>query len=368
MSSRCTHVGCPTQPNGPLFASGASSARRRRVTTRADASVRLRLPVPRKPVRHRGQPDGRPRTAPARPVRVLDPQRPAQPRPSSTASAASTAPGPTRGSTGTRSREPGSRSAGSSRGSTHWNRHREHCVWGASPARDVQDVGRGCTDVRRRARGAHGGSRPTCDRRRSASTHALGRLVDATVFVKHENHLPTGAFKVRGGINLVSQLERRASARAASSRRRPATTASRSPTRARLFGVEATICVPEGANPVKVAAMRDLGAEIVSHGRDFDEAREQCEQLAARTRRPLHPLRERAVADRGRCNGDARDPRGRAADRHDHRPGRRRQRRGGRVHRREDARPGDPRDRRAVGRGAGRLPLVARAARWSRTR
>ena len=34
----------------------------------------------------------------------------------------------------------------------------------------------------------------------------LSRLIDATVFVKHENHLPTGAFKVRGGVNLVSQL------------------------------------------------------------------------------------------------------------------------------------------------------------------
>ena len=50
---------------------------------------------------------------------------------------------------------------------------------------------------------------------------------------------------------------------------------------ARLFGVRATICVPEHANPIKVAAIRGLGAEIVEHGRDFDEARENCAALAA---------------------------------------------------------------------------------------
>ena len=49
----------------------------------------------------------------------------------------------------------------------------------------------------------------------------------------------------------------------------------------RLFGVRVTICVPEGANPAKVGSIRALGAEIVEHGRDFDEAREHCERLAA---------------------------------------------------------------------------------------
>jgi threonine dehydratase len=47
-----------------------------------------------------------------------------------------------------------------------------------------------------------------------------------------------------------------------------------------LFGVPAIICVPEGANPVKVDSIQGLGGEIVVHGRDFDEAREQCEELA----------------------------------------------------------------------------------------
>jgi len=50
---------------------------------------------------------------------------------------------------------------------------------------------------------------------------------------------------------------------------------------ARRFGVRAIICVPRGANPVKVASMRALGAELIEHGRDFDEAREHAERLAA---------------------------------------------------------------------------------------
>ena len=49
---------------------------------------------------------------------------------------------------------------------------------------------------------------------------------------------------------------------------------------AQLFGVKSRICVPEGANPAKVESMRNLGAEIIVHGRDFDEAREHCEALA----------------------------------------------------------------------------------------
>jgi len=107
----------------------------------------------------------------------------------------------------------------------------------------------------------------------------LSRLVGATVFVKHENHNPTGAFKVRGGINLVSALSEaeRESGVAASSTGNHGQSIAYG---ARLFGTHATIYVPTGANPVKVTAMRDLGAEVVPHGVDFDEAREQAERLA----------------------------------------------------------------------------------------
>src|SRR5690242_20828249 len=109
---------------------------------------------------------------------------------------------------------------------------------------------------------------------------ALDRLVGAEVFVKHENHNPTGAFKVRGGVNLVSRLsedERRRGVIAASTGNHGQSVAYA----ANLFGVRAVICMPEQANPVKVESMQALGAEVVFHGRDFDEAREHCEKLAA---------------------------------------------------------------------------------------
>src|SRR5215475_4558606 len=108
----------------------------------------------------------------------------------------------------------------------------------------------------------------------------LDALTGARVWVKHENHQPVGAFKVRGGVNLVSRLgadERDRGVIAASTGNHGQSVAYA----ADLFGVRAVICVPEGANPVKVESMRALGAEVVLHGRDFDEAREHCERLAA---------------------------------------------------------------------------------------
>jgi threonine dehydratase len=108
---------------------------------------------------------------------------------------------------------------------------------------------------------------------------ALSDLVGTEVFVKHENHLPIGAFKVRGGVNLVSQLsedERRSGVVTASTGNHGQSIAFA----AGRFGVRAIVCVPERANPVKLASMERLGAELVVHGRDFDEAREHCEALA----------------------------------------------------------------------------------------
>jgi threonine dehydratase len=120
----------------------------------------------------------------------------------------------------------------------------------------------------------------------------LDRLVGAEVFVKHENHLPTGAFKVRGGINLVARLAGDGCAAgvcAASTGNHGQSVAFA----ARLFDVEATIFVPRGANPVKVSAMRALGAEVVEHGVDFDEARERCADVSvARGARYVHSADE----------------------------------------------------------------------------
>jgi threonine dehydratase len=109
---------------------------------------------------------------------------------------------------------------------------------------------------------------------------ALDAMSGARVWVKHENHQPVGAFKVRGGVNLVSQLseeERRRGVIAASTGNHGQSVAYA----ADVFGVRAVICMPERANPVKVESMRALGAELVFHGRDFDEAREYCEKQAA---------------------------------------------------------------------------------------
>jgi threonine dehydratase len=124
---------------------------------------------------------------------------------------------------------------------------------------------------------------------------ALDTLTGTEVWVKHENHQPIGAFKVRGGINLISQLS-------PDDRRRGVITASTGnhgqsvAYAAEVFGVPAVVCVPEHANPVKVESMRALGAEVISHGRDFDEAREHCEKLAAeRGYRYIHSANEPAL-------------------------------------------------------------------------
>lgn len=108
---------------------------------------------------------------------------------------------------------------------------------------------------------------------------ALDGLLEARVWVKHENYQPIGAFKVRGGINLVSRLT-------AIERERGVITASTGnhgqsiAYAARLFGVRTVVVAPEGANPVKVEAIQSHGAKVVFHGHDFDAARTRCEQMA----------------------------------------------------------------------------------------
>lgn len=108
---------------------------------------------------------------------------------------------------------------------------------------------------------------------------ALSRRVGAEVWLKHENHQVTGAFKARGGVHLIAHLsddERRRGVATASTGNHAQSIAYG----ARLFGVDATIAMPEGANPGKVQAVRDLGAEVIFHGKDFDEAREHIGALA----------------------------------------------------------------------------------------
>jgi threonine dehydratase len=110
-------------------------------------------------------------------------------------------------------------------------------------------------------------------------------------YVKHENHNPTGAFKVRGGLNLVGSLSDR-------DRHGVITASTGNHGQSIAFacqreGVPCTVFTPVGNNPDKNAAMRAYGAEVVEHGRDFDEARERVEEIyAARGLRYVHSANE----------------------------------------------------------------------------
>lgn len=111
--------------------------------------------------------------------------------------------------------------------------------------------------------------------------HALlDEVLGLDVRVKHENHNPTCAFKIRGGLNLVAQLS-------ADDRRRGVISASTGnhgqsiALASKIHGVRCRIVVPAGNNPEKNASMRAMGAEVIEHGRDFDEARERVERMVA---------------------------------------------------------------------------------------
>ncbi|MBA3633182.1 MAG: threonine/serine dehydratase [Acidobacteria bacterium] len=121
---------------------------------------------------------------------------------------------------------------------------------------------------------------------------ALDKICGTRVLVKHENQQLTGAFKVRGGINLISQLsdeERERGVISASTGNHGQSVAYA----AKLFGTRAVIVVPENSNPLKVAAIRDFGAEVIFCGADFDAARQHCATLANRENlRYIHSANE----------------------------------------------------------------------------
>ena len=117
---------------------------------------------------------------------------------------------------------------------------------------------------------------PTPLIRRDAVSSALG----LDVWLKCESLLPTAAFKVRGGLNLIGRdPTAKAGVMGASTGNHGQSLAYAGG----VFGVPVTIFVPKGANPLKVAAMRGSGATIVEHGDDYDDAREECERRAAAT-------------------------------------------------------------------------------------
>ncbi len=114
----------------------------------------------------------------------------------------------------------------------------------------------------------------------------LAEALGAEVWVKHENHTPLGAFKVRGGVVYMKALrEREPQARGVISATRGNHGQSMA-FAARRHGLSATIVVPRDNSVEKNAAMRALGAELIEHGDDFQASREHAAALA--TQRDLH--------------------------------------------------------------------------------
>ncbi|MGE3805791.1 MAG: threonine dehydratase, partial [Gemmataceae bacterium] len=110
---------------------------------------------------------------------------------------------------------------------------------------------------------------------------ALSAHLGCRFYLKHENHTPTTAFKVRGGIHLVARLPDDVKKRGIIG----CTTGNHGQSlayAARLFGVRCVLVVPANNNPDKNAAMRALGAELIEHGKDFDEAKLHCESICQR--------------------------------------------------------------------------------------
>lgn len=120
----------------------------------------------------------------------------------------------------------------------------------------------------------------------------LSEFMGAEVYLKHEEHQPLGAFKARGGINLLAHLspeERQRGVITASTGNHGQSIANA----CRIFGARAMIALPEESNPLKVAAMRALGAELVFHGKNYDDARGYAERLAKEEGyRFVHPSNE----------------------------------------------------------------------------
>ena len=108
----------------------------------------------------------------------------------------------------------------------------------------------------------------------------LNERARTEIWVKHENHTPTGSFKVRGGLTLIDHLKRE----------HPKLAGVASATRGnhgqsvafagRRHGIRSVIVVPHGNSKEKNAAMRAWGAELIEHGRDYDEARVHAHEVS----------------------------------------------------------------------------------------
>ncbi|MEM7668034.1 MAG: threonine dehydratase [Pseudomonadota bacterium] len=126
----------------------------------------------------------------------------------------------------------------------------------------------------------------------------LSRRLGTELWVKHENHTPTGAFKVRGGITYLDELARTGCDGIMTATR--GNHGQSIPYAAAAHGIGVTVYVPEGNSVEKNAAMTAWGAELVVHGADFEESRLECVRVADERQLhiipPFHPLLVRGVA------------------------------------------------------------------------
>jgi threonine dehydratase len=123
----------------------------------------------------------------------------------------------------------------------------------------------------------------------------LDRELGAQCFLKHENHLPTGAFKIRGGLNFMHHFaqERTHAGVITATRGNHGQSVAMAAAR---YGIPSTIVVPFGNNSEKNEAMIAYGARLVEYGRDFDEAREEVERLSeSENLRYIHSANEPAL-------------------------------------------------------------------------
>jgi threonine dehydratase len=105
----------------------------------------------------------------------------------------------------------------------------------------------------------------------------LAARTGCQVYVKHENHTPTGAFKLRGGLTYCSRLPKGTPGLISATRGNHGQSLAFA---GRRCGVKVTILAPQGNSPEKNAAMRALGADLVEHGHDYQAAREEAGRLA----------------------------------------------------------------------------------------
>eukprot|EP01036_Dinobryon_divergens_P049265 gene49265-66022_t len=111
----------------------------------------------------------------------------------------------------------------------------------------------------------------------------LAQRLGATVWAKHENHTPAGAFKIRGGLCYFDQLAQSGTLPRAIVSATRGNHGQSMGWAARAHGIPCSIVVPQGNSVEKNAAMRALGVTLIEHGADFQDAREHATQLAELT-------------------------------------------------------------------------------------